>query len=190
LGPRGVFGGPLRHSRAPEHPAHDDVVPLVTRVLVYRLLTLLQSEHGRPRLGPRRGVVNGDFVAERIWSDPREAFDDAQGFRGPHEVAGTGEIRRVDDEGVAFPSAARVAAQFADARWKVRTPVDRNDASFMNGLEGEHDGPSRLDDLIVPERARTTDVAGAETWNAVCQTAQRVAEILRARGESCAAAGG
>src|SRR5437867_1227059 len=86
--------------------------------------------HG-PRLCKCRRIVNRELVKKRVRIQALEAF------REPHVLAGSSEgrlvceIRRLDDQGIAFPMAARVSFPLADILWKMRTPIEGNDAGVM-----------------------------------------------------------
>src|SRR6185295_1993491 len=64
--------------RGGEHVADDFVVSLVARVFVEPLAAALQTDHGRPRPGPHRRIVDGDRVVDPVRRSARQAFDDVE----------------------------------------------------------------------------------------------------------------
>ena len=104
------------------------VVPLVTRVLVdLRVVRKLRDgNHGRPRSGKRRRILDGDRVLHRVRIDPLEALDQVQRLGRPRPdvrplvVGPVEEVRRVDDQRIAFPTADRIAKPLPDV--SVRRP--------------------------------------------------------------------
>ena len=59
------------------------------------------------------------------------------------------QVGGLDDEGVAFPMAARIAQPLLDPAVDVRAAVHRNDARVVNHLHQDHDVAGRLKDLVV-----------------------------------------
>src|SRR6185503_1681323 len=65
--------------------------------------------------------------------------DHVQAAGGTPEVCLVAEIRRIDDQRIAFPTAARVSEILADALVEMRASVQRDDAGFVNHLvENDH----------------------------------------------------
>ena len=83
LSPRGL----LVRASGTEDPFHRVVVPLVTGVLDRSCPESASGESDRPRFGPRRGIVQRDFVFEGVGGDAGEPFDDAEVLGGSHEAA-------------------------------------------------------------------------------------------------------
>ncbi len=65
---------------------------------------------------------------------------------GPLNPDAIREVRRLDDEGVAFPAAARVAHVLANAGTDVRAAVERDDAGVVNHLVADDHFVWRLHD--------------------------------------------
>ncbi len=85
----------------------------------------------------------------RVAIDPPEAFDQAQVLAGASELHLVVEVRRFDDERVAFEATARIALPLADAVRHVRTAIERNHAHRAAHLGVDDDVGRRLDDLVV-----------------------------------------
>src|SRR5262245_49363999 len=83
---------PLFVAVAAQHVG-DGFVPLVAGVLVDQLVLQLQRNHHRPRLRPRRRILDGDLVLEDVLRDARIAFGEPQVLVRPHEVALGREVR-------------------------------------------------------------------------------------------------
>src|SRR5580692_198786 len=103
-----------------KNAAHQLEVPLMTRVLVNRRLTLFQPNPDGPWLRPGRRIGKRDFVADRVRCDTRETFDHMQVLVGSHDIASGREVGRLDDERVPLPSAPRVPAPLTDALAQMR----------------------------------------------------------------------
>src|SRR4030095_11414038 len=103
--------GPRTSEDASEH--FD--VPFVARELLDVVLGCAQANDGGPWLHPRGRIIDRHLVVDRVGARPRETLREMQAIRRAHEVALRREVRRVDDERVAFPMAARVAVQLRDA---------------------------------------------------------------------------
>src|SRR2546426_5629585 len=115
------------------------VISLVTGVLENPALALPPGNCGRPGFRPGCWILECDFVIDRVGIETREALDHMQAAGRTSEVRLVGEIRRIDDQCVAVPMAARVAEVLADALVQMRTPVQRDDSSFMNHfVENDH----------------------------------------------------
>src|SRR5689334_4787293 len=125
----------------------------MTRVFVERVFGIGFVWHVNcPRPGPGFGVVYGEVVAQLIGGDASEAFGE---FCRIAEECAAGsdfiiEVRRFDYECVAFPMTAGVAHIAADAAADMWTPIQRNDAIFMDHFIADHDIPGSLND-VVPE---------------------------------------
>ena len=140
---RGLF---LREASAPEDVRHA-VVPFVAGILVQRTLGRDHRNFRAPWPGPRVGIVNRKLVEDPVGAHAREAFDDMQGGTRSLERGPVGEIRRVDDERVALPAAARVAGPLPDVFRDVRPPVGRDQTRRGCQLPDHQDVARRLDDL-------------------------------------------
>src|SRR3989442_5526531 len=178
--PGGFLGGLLRCARTGKDAQHPFSVPLVTRILVDLGLNLLEINGDGPGPGPRSRVGEGDFVVDRIRRDTGEAFDDMQVFRRSQKVVLEGEVRGVDDQRCAVPSAPRVSAQPGDTPGKMRAPVQGNDARVVERLHQEHDVSGRLQDLKVTVEGIAAR-AGTDSRYPRSDATDVVVEILRTR---------
>src|SRR5262245_10997594 len=87
---------------------HSDV-PFVAGVLVNDSVERRHRVDGGPRLREGSGILHGELVVEGIGGRAREPLDELQSLARPPEVVAVVEIRRLDDERVAFPMTARIA---------------------------------------------------------------------------------
>src|SRR5687768_11987322 len=119
-------------SRRAEDVAHR-VIAFVTRVLedLLRVTDLGQRHDVGPRPCPGIRVLEGHTPLDDGWRDRREAL-------GHHDVLGGAlrrrfgsEVGRLDNQGVAFPPAARIAKILARA-FRTSASFQRNDASLVN----------------------------------------------------------
>src|SRR6476620_10705662 len=93
------------------------------------------------------------------------------------EVALWREIDRVDDECVAVPTAARVAAPLADASGQMRSSIKWNDAGLMTRFhEQDHLAPG-LHNLVIRQIACA--IASTEPRHAPGDAPECGAEIFR-----------
>src|SRR5207245_2290686 len=130
-----LLGGLLRdvcrgrlHVTSDTEDVRQIVIPPVTCVLVEQTLRPCHGNLCAPGSRPGCRVVDGECVPNRVSVDPREAFDDVQGFTGTLKVSLVGEVRGVDDERVALPMPTRIAGPLAQLLWQMRTRVQRDDA--------------------------------------------------------------
>ena len=86
-------------------------------------------------------------------------------FAGPPKLHLVVEVRRFDDERVAFEPAAGIALPVANTVWDVRTAVERNDANGPAHLGVDDDMGWCLDDLVVAVVADTWQERGPPTPN-------------------------
>ncbi len=100
-----------------------------------------------PWLKPDRRVVDGKSIRDRFRIHTRETLDQMQsGIRAAHARL-LGEVRRVDDERSAFPTATRIALPaWNRTRWG---SACRNDSRVMNHLVEDDHCAVGLDDLDV-----------------------------------------
>src|SRR6185503_10114577 len=138
----------------------DHRVVLVTCVLedLIAVVTLPRQLDG-PWRGPDHGIVERGAVRQRVRPRAREALREhvlladrrvverrrADGV-DVRRAALAVEVRRLYDERVAFPAAARVAEPGLRAAVDGLTR-DRNDACLVDHLEPNHDVTGRLEDL-------------------------------------------
>ena len=99
----------LSAARAPRSMLLQRVVPLVARVLVELLVARHPRVFAGPGPVPRLGIFDGEPVQQRLVVDAREPLDDFQLLARSVELRLVGEVRRLDDERVAFPPADRIA---------------------------------------------------------------------------------
>src|SRR5438046_3784351 len=79
--------------------------------------------------------------------------------------------------------AERVAPPLTDGLRQVRTPVQSDDARFVDGLVEQHDRGTRLHDLMVAKRSGA-GIGSAESRNAVGQASFDMSEIFRSVGRA------
>src|SRR5262245_25003690 len=132
-------------------------VVLVTRVLQQLALRRTHRQQHRPRLLPGCRIADREPQLEPIGADARVSLDEMQIRRRSTVVVLAVEIRRLDDERVAFPVAAGVADPGANVVVQPRTSVERDDARFMNHLVHDDGGARCLHDpdVVVIERGQT-----------------------------------
>ena len=118
-----------------------------------------------------------DLVVDRVLVDAREALDDVQllALRNRSNTLG-GHVGRdaalvvvagdVHDEGVAFPTTPGIAVPQAEARPEMRTPVERNDARFVDHLVDDRHVAGTLQDLVPRAVAGREDPARHATRDA------------------------
>src|SRR3989442_14224427 len=133
---------------SPSQDALEAVIALVTRVLIERTHRVPDPGRG-PRSRPRRLIGNRELVVEFDRSDAVPAFNQMQVPAGSFKVRPVAEIRGLDNQRVALPTATRVPQPLADPLVEMRTPVQRDDASLVHlFLENGHVTRS-LHDLII-----------------------------------------
>src|SRR5713101_5135575 len=117
------------HGGRSENPFDAARVALVARVLVHQLAALPQRKLRRPRTRPRRRIVGGEAVVDRVGVDAREALDEVQMFARASEFDLLRKVDRVDDERGAFPVSARIA--HPPRHGAMRAAVHRHDARVV-----------------------------------------------------------
>src|SRR4030095_1437228 len=122
------FGSPLLFGSRTREDVRQAVVAFVTRVLEERPNGFRPGHFGRPWPRPRRRIVDRELISDRVLVHAREALDQVQVLTGPLERVLAVEIRRFDDERVPFPTPAIAAGPLPNGRWKLRTPIERDDA--------------------------------------------------------------
>src|SRR5260370_41019704 len=100
-----------------------------------------------------------------------------QVFGRSHEVTLGGEVRGVDHQSFAVPSAARVASPLADVLRKMRPPVERNDARFVDHLREKHHVFGSLENLVVTVGSGAE--VSAQPRDAESDAANKIGQILR-----------
>src|SRR5207244_4621329 len=122
---------------------------LVTRVLIDLAVSQLRRSHGCPGFRPRRRIVDRDFVVDSVRADACKTFDGGQVLvRSPKVTLGR-VIGCVDDQSVALPVTDRVTEPLPDVLPDMRAPIQRDDASVMDGLHENGDIVATLEDLEV-----------------------------------------
>src|SRR6185295_4672861 len=107
----GVLG--LTQPRAAEDVAQR-VVAFVARVLVEMILGDRPGIFAGPRLIPGLRILDCEPVLQRVRARARETLRDLEVLGRAAEAGLVGEVRRLDDERVAFPMPHRVAEPLAD----------------------------------------------------------------------------
>src|SRR5438552_4190261 len=145
---RGASGSLVRAGAA-EDVAHR-VIPLVALVRHHLFLVVRGQRHReRPRLRPRRRIVDRHGPLHFVRRDAPEPLDNFQRLRIRLPVrAPLPEVGRLDDESVAFPVAARVAHVEADALRRMRAAVEQDHARLVDHLVLDRDGVLRLHDAV------------------------------------------
>src|SRR5262245_12191648 len=135
---RGFFSSSLLLGPGTRERVVQAVVPFVAGVLEYRTRRLLPQHLGGPGSRPRRRVIDGELIAERVFGHARETY------RQPHVLACAlerelvREIRRFDNQRLALPAAAVTSRPLADVCRQVRTAVERNDTDVVEHLRENH----------------------------------------------------
>src|SRR5262245_28283801 len=124
-------------------------VAFMTSVLEDWTDCLLHGQLGRPGSCPCRWIVDRKFVVDPVLGHAREAFGQAHVLTGPLKRRLVGEIRRLDDQGLAFPAANRVPRQASNVGRQMWTSIERDNARLMDHLNENHHVTRPLDDLIV-----------------------------------------
>src|SRR3989442_3803277 len=149
-GPTGSFLpiGRLRFkSASAAKDAGQRVVAFMTSVLVQRFFSSEPRVLPRPQPIPCCRIFDRETVQDRLVAGAREPFDHLQVLARSAELRLVGEVGRLDDERVAFPSASGIAHPPFDVRGRMRA-ADTDDARVVNHLVEDHDGVARLHDLL------------------------------------------
>src|SRR4029450_6421130 len=81
-----------------------------------------------PRFRPRRRILDGDGILDRLGVDAWKALHQAQVLSRRLEAELGREVRDVDDQRVALPAPPRVAESLADGGRKMWGSTHRGDA--------------------------------------------------------------
>ena len=127
----------------------------MTRVFVDAFVGLQHRHRGAPGPRPGRRVVDRELVEQRLRAGAREALDEMHVFVGAARLTEERqrgdalgfEVRRLDDECVLLPSAARDARVAADRRPGRRRIVQGHDPRVVDHLGVNHDVIARLEQL-------------------------------------------
>src|SRR5262245_47580916 len=95
----------------------------------------------RPRPRPRMGILDGVLVLDRGWIDERKALGHLQGVGGSLIVGARRlvvEVRRLDNQRVLLPVAARIAQPGAHRLRRMWTSIEWNDPRIVIGLREDH----------------------------------------------------
>src|SRR5687768_3405693 len=150
----GRFSRALLVGAGAAEDARDADVRLVARELEDWPVGFLQIVEGRPGTRPRLRIIDRELVFDLIVRDARETLGDLHGVRRSAAAAAAAdgitpvEIRRLDDERLAFPAAARHPDPLLQAGRRRRTVVERDDPRVVDHLGQDHDVPLTLDDVI------------------------------------------
>src|SRR5262249_28730550 len=79
-------------------------------------------------------IVDRELVQKRVGIKPLEMFGQPHIFARATESSPVREVRRLDDERIAFPMASRVSFQLANLLRKMRLAFEWNDADVVNHL--------------------------------------------------------
>src|SRR5262245_54563266 len=82
------------------------VISFVTSILIERAINLLHGDFAGPRFGPARFIINRELVEQRIRVCACEALDHSHLIARSSKTCLVGEIRRFNDECIAFPMPA------------------------------------------------------------------------------------
>src|SRR2546428_7936972 len=130
--------GLLLSSAGATEDVHDAVVAFVATVLPRVTPGLEHRNLSAPRSGPRGRIGRRELVDDPVVAHAREAFDHVQGGAGSLEGGLLVEVRRLDNQGVTLPPAARVAGPLADPFGEMRPFVRGNDPRQAGGQLAEH----------------------------------------------------
>src|SRR6185503_1112431 len=100
-------GGTLFLTRSAQDAFHT-VVALVTGVFEQVLACILVRDGNRPLFRESRRIDDGDPIVDLPGADARETLDEMEILRRAPIEHLVGEVRRIDDERVAFPLGDRV----------------------------------------------------------------------------------
>src|SRR5262245_29446111 len=118
----------------------------------------LASRHGNlhgPWLRKCFRVVDRELVQKRVGIKTLETFSQAHIFACATKSSSVCEVRRLDDERVAFPMASRVSFQLANLLRKMRPVFEWNDADVVNHLnQNRHVSGTLNNSNIVVVRSR------------------------------------
>src|SRR4051812_17975983 len=135
----GGFGRALLVLARAGQQVREAVIALVARVLEQRTDALLPRDFRRPWPRPRGGVVHGEAVHQRVVAGAREALRQLHVRARSLERRFVGEVRRLDDERVAVPPAARDSFELPYSLRRRWTAVERDDARIVQHLdENQH----------------------------------------------------
>src|SRR5262249_38522043 len=100
-------------------------------------------------------IVDRELVQKRVGIKPLETFGQPHIFARATESSAVREVRRLDDERVAFPMASRVSFQLANLLRKMRPVFEWNDADVVNHLnQNRHVSGTLNNSNIVVVRSR------------------------------------
>src|SRR5262245_58068170 len=129
----------------------------MARVFKKSTLALRHRNLDCPGPCPRIRIFNSKLINECVGIRPAETFDELHVFAASPERILIRKIRGFDNERVSFPMPARVAFPQTDIRWKMRTAIRRNDASFMTHFNQQCDIPHALRNLHIIVVSRWSD---------------------------------
>ena len=131
-----LLGSFLFFPACADQHAGDGVIALVASGIEDHVAVGGRSAHldaDGPGLGPGVGVFEGDVAAQRVGIEASEALSHLEAV-GIGAAIGLLEIGGLDDQGIAFPAAARIAENKLDVGGKMRAAVDVDDAVASAGV--------------------------------------------------------
>src|SRR5262245_40659815 len=129
----------------------------MTREFVERRRDPRDQRLCRPRPRPRVGILDGVLVLDRGRIDERKALGHLQGIGGSLIVGARRlvvEVRRLDNQRVPLPVAARTAQPGAHRLRRMWTSIERNDPPIGIRLREDYRVTRRLLDLKLGRHAR------------------------------------
>ena len=108
----------------------------------------LHRHFSGPWSGPGLGIFGREAVEKRVLRNAGEAFDDAQVPAGAAEGRLAGEVRRLDNERIPLPTAARISHPLPDAVGRMRAPVEGNEPDVVDHLDQNGHVTRPLHDLV------------------------------------------
>ena len=150
IGLEGAIFGALGAERLP-----DREVPLVALIWQQQAaIERSQRERHRERLLVGHRIVNGELVLEHVVGHTLEPFrdDHLRAVAKPVAVATDAgpvrQVRRLDDELVAFPAGPRITEQLPDAGRDMWAAIRVHDTCVVNHLVTDRHHSRRLHDAV------------------------------------------
>src|SRR2546422_5107297 len=144
-----VCGSFLFFRPGPGEGTEHSVVALMAGVFEYPALGFRHGNLYGPRLCKCRRILDCELVEKRIRIHAPETFDETHVLARSPESRLVREIRGLDNQGLAFPMAARVSLPQPDILWKMRTAIEGDDTGFMAHLDENRDVSRPLYDLSI-----------------------------------------
>ena len=118
-------------------------------ILIHLAATLSPWDRHFPGPRPGRRVIERDFVIQSVRIKARKSFDHMQAVGGTPEIRFIGEVCCIHDERIAFPVPARVTEPQTHTCVQMWTPVDGNNAGFVDHFIKNDHLPGTLNDLYI-----------------------------------------